>query len=74
MIADALIAALEKNSNISTTRTFVSCVGAVSKASGPRFGHYLPRIVPILVSYCDKIDDDELREGCLQSFESIMLK
>lgn len=73
-VCDYLYDALEKNQALSTTRTYVACIGAVSRAAGPRFGGYLPKFIPVMVKYCDKIDDDELREGCLQSFESILLR
>lgn len=73
-VCDYLFDALEKNQSLSTTRTYVACVGAVSRAAGPRFGGFLPKFIPIMAKYCEKIDDDELREGCLQSFESILLR
>lgn len=73
-VCEYLFDALEKNQSLSTTRTYVACVGAVSRAAGPRFGIFLPKFIPIMVKYCEKMDDDEMREGCLQSFESILLR
>lgn len=70
-LIDFLLAELNANSSTSTTRTYIQCVGAVSRQAGHRFGEYLQSIVPLVVKYC-QTDDDELREYCLQAFESFV--
>ncbi len=52
----------------STISTFTFCY---SRAAGHRVGEHLERIVPLITSFC-RIEDDELREYCLQAFESFV--
>ncbi len=42
------------------------------RAAGHRVGEHLERIVPLIVNFCRVRDDDELREYCLQAFESFV--
>ena len=41
------------------------------RAAGHRVGEHLERIIPLVVTFC-KVEDDELREYCLQAFESFV--
>ncbi|GAB1606379.1 cullin-associated NEDD8-dissociated protein 1 [Argonauta hians] len=66
-----LLTELERNSSTSTTRTYIQAVGAISRQSGHRFGEYLDKMVPLIVGFCRE-EDDELREFCLQAFESFV--
>lgn len=66
-----LLAELERNVSTSTTRTYIQAVGAISRQSGHRFGEYLDKMVPLVVGFCNE-EDDELREYCLQGFESFV--
>lgn len=34
-------------------------------------GEYLEKIIPLVVKFCN-VDDDELREYCIQAFESFV--
>ncbi|KAK7091549.1 cullin-associated NEDD8-dissociated protein 1-like isoform X2 [Littorina saxatilis] len=70
-LIEYLLAELKTNTSTSTTRTYIQCVGAISRQAGHRFGEYLQSIVPLVVKYC-QTDDDELREYCLQAFESFV--
>ncbi len=48
-----------------------------SASSGYRLGKNLPRVIPLIVKYCDNPkfeSDDELRENCFQAFEALVLK
>lgn len=36
-------------------------------------GAHLDRLVPLVEEFC-KLDDDELRESCLQAFEAFLKK
>uniref|UniRef100_A0A2C9JF10 TATA-binding protein interacting (TIP20) domain-containing protein n=1 Tax=Biomphalaria glabrata TaxID=6526 RepID=A0A2C9JF10_BIOGL len=70
-LIEYLLTELTKNSSTSTTRTYIQCVGAISRQAGGRFGEYLDKMVPLIVRFC-KTDDDELTEFCLQAFESFV--
>ena len=41
------------------------------RQAGHRVGQHLERIVPLIVKFC-QVEDDELREYCLQAFESFV--
>ena len=41
------------------------------RAAGHRVGEHLERIIPLIVNFC-RVEDDELREYCLQAFESFV--
>ncbi|CAH1772992.1 unnamed protein product [Owenia fusiformis] len=70
-LIDFLLTELQKNKSTSTTRTYIQCIGAISRSAGHRIGEHLEKIVPLIVSFC-KIEDDELREYCIQAFESFV--
>ncbi|KAL3888576.1 hypothetical protein ACJMK2_001063 [Sinanodonta woodiana] len=70
-LMDYLLCELGKNTNTSTTRTYIQCVGTISRQAGHRFGEYLERIMPHIFKFCQE-EDDELREYCLQAFESFI--
>lgn len=85
---------------MSTTRTYIQCIAAISRQAGHRIGkkclnsskfslikkkkkrmflrtsmfflgEYLEKIIPLVVKFCN-VDDDELREYCIQAFESFV--
>ncbi|XP_052260170.1 cullin-associated NEDD8-dissociated protein 1-like isoform X7 [Dreissena polymorpha] len=70
-LIDFLLSSLGKNSSTSTTRTYIQCVGAISRQAGHRFGWALDKIMPLIIKFCS-LEDDELREYCLQAFESFV--
>ncbi|XP_013401957.1 LOW QUALITY PROTEIN: cullin-associated NEDD8-dissociated protein 1-like [Lingula anatina] len=70
-LIDFLLKALSKNASTSTTRTYIQCIGAISRQAGHRIGEHLEKIVPLIVKFC-KVEDDELREYCIQAFESFV--
>jgi len=57
-------------------RTFVSAIGSISRSVGYRLGKHLPAILPLLFQHFEKAtgEDDEVRENCLQVFESVLLR
>ncbi|CAG0890156.1 unnamed protein product [Darwinula stevensoni] len=72
-LLDHLFEELGKSQASSTTRTHIQCLGAVCRHSGHRFGEYLERAMPLVMKYCSTgQDDDELREYCIQAFESFI--
>ncbi|CAH1121972.1 unnamed protein product [Ceutorhynchus assimilis] len=64
---------LRDNKVNSQTRTYIQCGSAVCRQSGHKFGEYLDKFVPIVVQRCD-VDDEELKEFCLQAFECYVHK
>lgn len=44
-----------------------------SRQSGHKFGEYIEKFVPLILR-CSKEEDDELREFCLQAFESFVMR
>lgn len=72
-LIDFLLQELSKNTSTSTTRTYIQCIAAISRQAGHRFGEHLERVMPLVVQYC-RVEDDELREYCIQAFESFVRK
>ncbi|XP_064480368.1 cullin-associated NEDD8-dissociated protein 1-like [Ornithodoros turicata] len=70
-LMETLLEELAKNSSTSTTRTYIQCIGTISRHAGHRIGEHLEKVMPFMVEYC-KVEDDELREYCLQGFESLI--
>lgn len=70
-LIDKLLEEMDKDDSTSTTRTYIQCIGAISRQAGHRFGEHLERVMPLVVGYC-KVEDDELREYCIQAFESFV--
>ncbi|RHZ77030.1 hypothetical protein Glove_186g52 [Diversispora epigaea] len=54
-------------------KTLIQCVGTLSRSSAPRLGKYLPQFLPLVINSIN-INDDELRENCLQTLESFVLR
>ena len=44
----------------------MQAVGSVCRQAGHRFGEHVERVMPLVLAYA-KVDDDELREHCLQA-------
>jgi len=72
-LMEHLLDGLAKNENTSTTRTYIQAVGAICRQAGHRFGENVERVVPYLIQFIN-VDDDELREFCLQAFEALVKK
>ncbi|KAI9488039.1 armadillo-type protein [Zychaea mexicana] len=70
-----LLDRLQNTKNSEKLRTLVQCAGVLSRYSTRRLGGYLPKLLPIIVNHAKEADeDDELREICLQSLESFVLR
>jgi len=50
-------------------KEFVAC--SCSRQAGHRIGEHLEKVIPLVVKY-SRLEDDELREYCLQAFESFV--
>ncbi|XP_006868744.1 PREDICTED: cullin-associated NEDD8-dissociated protein 2 [Chrysochloris asiatica] len=53
--------------------TLIQCLGSVGRQAGHRLGDHLDCLVPLVEEFCN-MDDDELRESCLQAFEAFLRK
>ena len=60
-----LVDELHKNTSMSTTRTYIQCLGAITRQAGHRVGEHLETVIPLIIKFCNE-DDDELREYCIQ--------
>lgn len=49
----------------------IFCHFSGSRQAGHRVGEHLEEIVPVVVRFCPE-EDDELREHCIQAFESFV--
>ncbi|KAI8848426.1 armadillo-type protein [Chytridium lagenaria] len=54
-------------------RTVIVAISTLCRHSPRRLGKHLDAILPSILSYC-KLDDDELRENCLQALEAFVLR
>jgi len=74
-LTEFLIKNIESSKKQDHILTYIQAIASVSRAVGFRFGKHLDRIVPILIKHCNQENtNDELRENCLQAFESIVLR
>ncbi|XP_048590232.1 cullin-associated NEDD8-dissociated protein 1 [Nematostella vectensis] len=73
-LMDHLLNELQLNTSHSTTRTFIQCIGAICRQAGHRVGEHLERIIPLIVQFSKVNNDDELREYCIQAFESFVCR
>ena len=48
-------------------------IGAVCRQAGHRFGDHVEKVVPMVLKYA-QVEDDELREHCLQVCENMVYK
>ncbi|KAI7863566.1 armadillo-type protein [Spinellus fusiger] len=65
----------EKTATGEKLRTLVQCCGVLSRYSTSRLAEYLPQLMAILEVYISEADnDDELREICLQTIESFVVR
>jgi len=54
---------------INLIEEFVMC--CASRQAGHRIGEHLEKVIPLVVKF-SRVEDDELREYCLQAFESFV--
>lgn len=54
------------NNTTLNMRTHIQAIGAICRQAGHRFGSHVGMVVPIILTFA-KVEDDELREHCLQA-------
>ena len=57
---------LANNSDPEMYIALLQAVGSVCRQAGHRFGEHVERVMPLVLAYA-KVEDDELREHCLQA-------
>ena len=72
-LIEHLYDSLSNNTSNTQTRTYIQCVAAVCRQSGHRFGEHIEKFIPLILHYSYE-EDDELREFCLQAYESFVNK
>ncbi len=73
MLLDELSTSNGGSQSPQNTRTYIQAIGAVCRQAGHRFGDHVERVVPLVLKYA-QMEDDELREHCLQACESMVYK
>lgn len=61
----------QRTMNVSSLRTYIQCIAAISRQAGHRFGEHLEHAMPLVLQFCES-EDDELKEFCIQAFESFV--
>eukprot|EP01087_Luapelamoeba_hula_P011790 TRINITY_DN324_c0_g1_i1.p1 TRINITY_DN324_c0_g1~~TRINITY_DN324_c0_g1_i1.p1 ORF type:complete len:1220 (+),score=279.85 TRINITY_DN324_c0_g1_i1:138-3797(+) len=74
-----ILGTIEKSKKANHIRTLISVIGAISRSVGYRLGKFLEdkNVIPLLAKYLhdDRFEnDDEMRENCFQTFESLVLR
>ncbi|KAI6142115.1 armadillo-type protein [Pisolithus tinctorius] len=64
---------LEAGANLEQQRTTVNLVSAILRQSAQQLASSFDRIIPGILKAVQR-DDDELREGCLQALETLLLR
>jgi hypothetical protein len=72
-----LLTSIQKSKKADAVRTHIQAIGTLSRAVGYRMGKQITNVVPLVLKYVDHKDfseDDELREICFQTFESLIYR
>lgn len=72
-LIDYLLDGLTTQTVKNVIRTYIQCIASICRQAGHRFGEQIERVMPLIVKYSHE-DDDELREYCLQAFESFVYR
>ncbi|KAH0549044.1 cullin-associated NEDD8-dissociated protein 1 [Cotesia glomerata] len=72
-LLDHLLEGLTSQKVKNVIRTYIQCIASICRQAGHRFGEQIERVMPLIVQYSNE-DDDELREYCLQAFESFVYR
>ncbi|KZC10543.1 PREDICTED: cullin-associated NEDD8-dissociated protein 1 [Dufourea novaeangliae] len=72
-LLDHLLEGLSTQTAKNVVRTYIQCIASICRQAGHRFGEQIERVMPLILQY-SMDDDDELREYCLQAFESFVYR
>ncbi|KAG8930309.1 hypothetical protein FRC03_000633 [Tulasnella sp. 419] len=73
LIKNVVVPSLTTSTPLDKQRTTVQLIGAIARYSSSRFGPVLSDVLPGVLSAATK-DDADLREGCMQSLEALVLR
>ncbi|CDS10708.1 hypothetical protein LRAMOSA11194 [Lichtheimia ramosa] len=74
-LMEHLLQGLKSTKSSEKLRTLIQCAGVLSRYSTKHLSGYLSQVMPIIVQHTVQADeDDELREICLQSLESFVVR
>ena len=59
--------------DLCNSESIIIIIAFCSRQAGHRFGENVEKVVPSLIQFIS-VDDDELREFCLQAFEALVTK
>ena len=57
-LLDVLLNELNKKQANSLTKTYIQCLGSISRTAGHRVGQNLDSIIPLVVFYCNSKDEE----------------
>lgn len=60
--------------SLANLRNYVLAAAAICRSSPSRFSPFLKEFMPRFIQYCNDTDDDELRETCIQAFETFIYR
>lgn len=70
-LIDTLNHCKNDQSTLNDARTYIQAVASIARQVGHRFGDHLTQILPIIMIFVQN-GDDELKEYCIQAFESFV--
>lgn len=70
-LIDYLYDAIQSRKSHAEMRTCIQCISAVCRQSRQKFGRHIERFVLLILQF-SRDEDEELREICLQTFESFI--
>jgi cullin-associated NEDD8-dissociated protein 1 len=73
LLKSSVLPDLVSPASLDKQRTTVQLIAAVARHSPSQIAPFLEQIVPQILQAVNK-DDDELREGCLQALEALVLR
>jgi cullin-associated NEDD8-dissociated protein 1 len=76
-LMEYLLAQIKKAKKATDVRTYVQTIGSLSRAVGGRMGKQLDKVIATVIKYVDAEEyeeDDELKEICFQTFESLIYR
>lgn len=73
LLTDSVFPFLKPDSNLDKQRTTVQFIAALARHSPSHVAPYISDIIPGILK-CVNRDDEELRDGCLQALEALVLR